>query len=296
MNEEKNTLKPSVENQLEVTPDGQKPEVSKKDGFELNPKYNSVEEQAKAYGEAQKTITQKSQEVAELKKQLDESKMLFETMAQAQKPAVKTTQNEAETSQVEPQKAYQAKLMDLNAKHKAQVKNINNLFQSGQITLAQAVKLKEHLDTKMNDSTKQVLNLANSLQSDISELRKNKAIEGFKAQKPDFFHASERLEVINYLKSASEDLSNEELENVAKLVEKVEAGAIERFKNSQAQDGLANQMNEQAKVRLKSSVDNSSSIGGERVFTKDDIKKMSNKEFRKNEKNIMNQMRNGKIR
>ena len=81
------------------------------------------------------------------------------------------------------------------------------------------------------------------------------------------------------------------------MIEKLENGAIERYLKQSAHEKTLNSENEIAKQRLRANAQNSNFDDVKtRVFTREQIGKMSGAEFAKYEKAIMEQLRKGLIK
>lgn len=123
------------------------------------------------------------------------------------------------------------------------------------------------------------------------------AIEEFSKENPDFFRADGRSEVLNYLKNSSFIVDKDEMNIISQMVEKLEQAAIDRYVKQQAHEKALNDQNEAAKRKLTANAQNSSFSGkSNKVFTREQIGKMSGAEFTKNEPLIMEQLRKGLIR
>ena len=82
-----------------------------------------------------------------------------------------------------------------------------------------------------------------------------------------------------------------------KNVEKLEKSAIEKYLQQQAHEKSLNDENEAAKQRLQANAQNQMfTDDNSRIFTREQIGKMSGAEFAKNEQAIMEQLRKGLIR
>lgn len=121
--------------------------------------------------------------------------------------------------------------------------------------------------------------------------------EAFNIEKPDFFKAEGREDVLNYLKNACIDFDKDEIGIISNMVEKIEKCAIERYVKKLAHDKALNNENEAAKKRLTANAQNTAfSANKNKAFTREQIGKMSSAEFTKNEPLIMEQLRKGQIR
>ena len=93
------------------------------------------------------------------------------------------------------------------------------------------------------------------------------------------------------------DFDNDEIRKISALVEKIENSAVDRYLKQKAREKTMQEENEHAKQRLTSNAQNSGySASGNKIFTREQIGKMSSAEFAKNEKLIMEQLRQGLIK
>ena len=114
---------------------------------------------------------------------------------------------------------------------------------------------------------------------------------------PDFFNKDGRLDVFDYLKNSEIEFDDGEISKISELVEKIENSAIERYLKEKEHEKALNNENEFAKQRLKANAQNTSSDGLKNlVFTREQIGKMSGKEFAKHERAIMDQLKKGLIK
>lgn len=132
-------------------------------------------------------------------------------------------------------------------------------------------------------------------QSEIPAQQQPNPFDLFNQEKPGFFDGESRKAVLDYIKSL--DMDKDEISKIAALVEGVEKGAVDGYLKQSAYDKSLNDENTAAKSRLTSYAQNASSgsdIG--RIFTRADIGSMSDEEFDRNEKLIMEQARQGLIK
>ena len=111
-----------------------------------------------------------------------------------------------------------------------------------------------------------------------------------------FFDMDGRNEVMAYLNNSNMDFDSDEIKKISAIVEKIENSAIDRYLKQKAREKTLQEENEYAKQRLKSNAQNSGyNSPGNKIFTREQIGKMSSAEFAKNEKLIMEQLRQGLI-
>ena len=166
--------------------------------------------------------------------------------------------------------------------------NIQNLVKLGIIEPQQG----QYYMSRLVDST-------NRLKQDKEKqipVRTN-AFEEFNVERPDFFNTDGRSDVLNYLKNACIEFDKDEIGLISNMVEKIEKCAVERYIRQIAHDKALNNENEAAKRRLTANAQNRNfSANKNKVFTREQIGKMSSAEFTKNEALIMEQLRKGQIR
>ena len=119
----------------------------------------------------------------------------------------------------------------------------------------------------------------------------------FEKERANFFTPSGRSEVLEYLKNSNVSFDKDELSLISQLIEKLETSAVDRYLKQIAREKTLNDENEIAKKRLRANAQNSTFDDNKnRVFTREQIGKMSGAEFARNEKAIMEQLRKGLIR
>lgn len=122
-------------------------------------------------------------------------------------------------------------------------------------------------------------------------------IQEFENEHHGFFNRDGRADVLNYLKNSNCSLDKDEVSRISQLIENIERCAVERYLKQTAHDKTLNDENEIAKMRLRANAQNSNFDDTQtRVFTREQIGKMSGAEFAKYEKAIMEQLRKGLIR
>ncbi len=126
---------------------------------------------------------------------------------------------------------------------------------------------------------------------------KKTAFKEFEKENPDFFNLDGRSEILNYLNSEEIQFDKDELSKISKIVEQVEKSAIDRYLKKVAHEQNLERANSQAKEKLKANAQNSTSNAKNLLpFTREQIGKMTSAEFLKNEKLIMEQVKNGLIK
>lgn len=116
----------------------------------------------------------------------------------------------------------------------------------------------------------------------------------FHQERPGFFEAEGRGDVLNYLKNC--DLDKDEIVRIAQLVEGLENSAVDKYLKKSKYEKSLNDENKLAKSKLTAyAQDRGSDNNFTRIFTREDIGRMSGEEFNKNEKLIMDQVKQGLI-
>ena len=118
----------------------------------------------------------------------------------------------------------------------------------------------------------------------------------FERENPGFFKQNGRAKVLEYLNNSNAAFDKDELVQISKIVELLENSAIESYLQKQAHEKSLNDENEAAKQKLRANAQNSNkNEANTRIFTREQIGRMSGAEFAKNERMIMDQLRKGLI-
>lgn len=195
------------------------------------------------------------------------------------------------------------KIQEIERQAKEDVSKVEMLLKSGILNPRQGESLIQQIIKKGYNELQQVDLKSNDnvdVQNEIQEEKqfdKKQAIIEFEKEKPDFFNQEGRLDVFNYIKSGILEFDKQELEHISKLVEKIEQSAIERYIKQAEYEAKLKQTNDEAKSRLSANAQNAKCTSNKQIaFTREQIGKMSSSEFNKNEKLIMEQLRQGLIR
>ncbi len=190
------------------------------------------------------------------------------------------------TLEKQPNDAEKYKQMAVN-----DINTINNLVQAGVMTQEQGQNLMNFVTQKAFEKYTSVLTPPQ--QEQMSEVV-NKVQPPIM---PDFFNRIGRIDVYDYLKNSNVDFDDDEISKISALVEKIENSAVQRFLEKQEHEKALNSVNESAKQRLRANAQNNTSAGLKNlVFTREQIGKMSGKEFAKHEHAIMEQLKKGLIK
>lgn len=214
----------------------------------------------------------------------------------------KGTDSEAKESNIKAQieEKLDTKIEENEKNHKLRndfKENLNalqNLLNSGLVNQQQGQNLLNHIiRTALDSNTKQ----PTLEEKPKTTFDKNSAFKEFEKEKPEFFSAEGRSDLLNYLKSDEIIFDKDELSKIAKIVEQVEKSAIDRYLKKVAHDENLEKSNSEAKQRLKANAQKSQSGGKQTLsFTREQIGKMTTDEFMKNEKAIMDQLKKGLIK
>ena len=185
----------------------------------------------------------------------------------------------------------------------ADVQNVNNLVQKGIITQKQG----QYLLAQLAGKAQQINEYKNNLQSmtnapaqtaattSMPQFAETNQIEMFNKLRPGFFDEEGRGDLRNYLNGYRMD--KDEMLRIAALVEGLEDSAVNRYLKKSAYDKSLNAENEIAKRKLTAYAQNSpTNSKNNRIFTREEIGKMSGDEFARNEKLIMDQVKQGLLK
>lgn len=185
----------------------------------------------------------------------------------------------------------------------ADVQNVNNLVQKGIITQKQG----QYLLAQLAGKAQQINEYKNNLQSmtnapaqtaattSMPQFAETNQIEMFNKLRPGFFDEEGRGDLRNYLNGYRMD--KDEMLRIAVLVEGLEDSAVNRYLKKSAYDKSLNAENEIAKRKLTAYAQNSpTNSKNNRIFTREEIGRMSGDEFARNEKLIMDQVKQGLLK
>ena len=207
--------------------------------------------------------------------------------------------NGISSSAVYPQINYTDAITKLEQSVRADAQKLMLLQQQGLVSQNQA----QYIINKLIETQNQIellkqnmsLNSAFTNQQPIPAEENQTPFDLFNKEKPDFFSKAGRCDVLNYIKNL--DMDKDEILKIADLVEKIEKTAIEGYLKQSAHDKTLNDENTAAKSKLTSYVQNAKYDGNNnRVFTREDIGRMSGDEFAKNERLILEQVKQGLIK
>lgn len=173
------------------------------------------------------------------------------------------------------------------------IATVESLMKAGIINPAQG----QHLTNYILNKAQEVLVNQSSNAATTSQTGVTSGIDEFVKEKPDFFKTNARAQVLDYLKNSDAGFDKDGIMQISKLVEALEQGAVSGYLQQLAHEKSLNDENAAAKQRLTANAQNQNSTeNNTRIFTREQIGKMSGAEFAKNEKAIMEQLKKGLIR
>jgi len=225
----------------------------------------------------------------------------FPSNAEDQMPAYAQAQNYDMTNpainEQQPQAALNVGTPD-NSSYVQQIAmrdlaTIESLTQAGILNPAQG----QHLANYILNKAQEVLVNQSSPAAIQSQSGSPTGIDEFVKERPDFFKTDARAQVLDYLKNSNAGFDKDGIMQISQLVEALEKGAVDGYLQKMAHEKSLNDENEAAKQRLTANAQNQNSTDNNtRIFTREQIGKMSGAEFAQNEKAIMEQLRKGLIR
>lgn len=207
--------------------------------------------------------------------------------------------NNIPSSAVTPQMNYTDIVSQLEQAIATDTLRLQTMLQQGVITKQQGQYLMAQLAKRANEINmcKNSVPFPNQAQTQQPQAQQNQMspLETFTAQNPDFFNAGGRSAVLDYIKNYN--LDKDEISQVAKIVEQLENSAVDSYLKKSAHEKSLNDENSAAKSKLNAYAQNSTGNSNmNRIFTREDIGKMTSEEFTKNEKLIMDQVKQGLIK
>ncbi len=184
----------------------------------------------------------------------------------------------------------------------ADVNRVQELVQNNVITQEQGQYLYNQLLKKAqlinNYKLAQQSNVSPAIQAeapDEEDVPEESPMDLFNKERPGFFEASGRGDILNYIKDF--DMDKDEIVKIAQLIEALEHSAVDNYLKKSEYEKSLNDENAIAKSRLSAYAQKPASDGNMvKVFTREEIGKMSGKEFTHNEDAIMAQLKKGLIK
>ena len=177
---------------------------------------------------------------------------------------------------------------------------VQNLLKKGIITSEQGRCLILNLANTGNEikKYKDSINLAQnnaSIENSNNEISEENYLDLFNKENPDFFSGDGRTAVLNYIKDLKMD--KDEINKIAEIVKGLESCAIDNYLKKTAHEKSLNDENLAARSKLTAYAQTANSGNTlDRIFTRDDIGKMSGDEFNKAEKIILEQVKKGLVK
>ena len=208
----------------------------------------------------------------------------------------------AVSPQTEPDIGYKDIFYQLEQLIEADADRVQELVQNNVITQEQGHYLYNQLLKKAQLINKYKLaqqgNVSAASQAeepDEEEIPEESPMDLFNKERPGFFEAAGRGDILNYIKGF--DMDKDEIVKIAQLVEALEHSAVDNYLKKSEYEKSLNDENAIAKSRLSAYAQNPASDGNlVKVFTREELGKMSGKEFTKNEDAIMAQLKKGLIK
>lgn len=184
----------------------------------------------------------------------------------------------------------------------ADVNRVQELVQNNVITQEQG----QYLYNQLLKKAQLINNYRLAQQSTVSPAAQTEApdeedvpeespMDLFNKERPGFFEASGRGDILNYIKDF--DMDKDEIVKIAQLIEALEHSAVDNYLKKSEYEKSLNDENAIAKSRLSAYAQKPASDGNMvKVFTREEIGKMSGKEFTQNEDAIMAQLKKGLIK
>ena len=201
--------------------------------------------------------------------------------------------NNISSSAVTPQMNYTDIVSQLEQAIATDTLRLQTMLQQGVITKQQGQYLMAQLAKRANEINmcKNSVPFPNQAQTQ----NQMSPLETFTEQNPEFFNVGGRNAVLDYIKNYN--LDKDEISQVAKIVEQLENSAVNSYLKKSAHEKSLNDENSAAKSKLNAYAQNSTGNSNmNRIFTREDIGKMTSEEFTKNEKLIMDQVKQGLIK
>lgn len=200
----------------------------------------------------------------------------------------------------EPKVQPQAQALDENSVKQIVAQDllkIDNLMRLGLANPIQAQNLKQQVLKNAFDTVVQQKRLEQSLPPSAGPSPdRSQVFSEFEKENSEFF--SQRKEILEYLNSDRIVVDKDELKKISKMVEIVEKNAIDRYLKKASYEKNLQSQNQLAKQKLTANAQSSqfSDKNFGRIFTREQIGKLSGAEFAKYESVIMAQLKKGLIK
>ncbi|OLA94572.1 MAG: hypothetical protein BHW64_03085 [Candidatus Melainabacteria bacterium LEY3_CP_29_8] len=149
-----------------------------------------------------------------------------------------------------------------------------------------------NLNQQQNQSPQQNVDMLQNVQTQTQQTPLNivELLKQFEASNTDFFKKPSRQSVKEYLQNNIDEMTPSH----SKLVTTIETGAVDDYVNQMNHQKQLENANKEAISKMNTNVANTSNLSNNllnKVFTREDVKKMSTDEFLANEAQIMAQLR-----
>ncbi|MDD3151047.1 MAG: hypothetical protein PHV68_09495 [Candidatus Gastranaerophilales bacterium] len=173
---------------------------------------------------------------------------------------------------------------------KEDCKKIATMLKNGKIDQNKAKELLSKIESSLKSKIENLDKNFNAYSDEILEKVNSSVVNSFTKKYPDFNNIPNINELLDYIKSARGTVNPQDLEFMMNFISKLSPQA--------SPDENLNDLNQKDISKLTSSVNApAANLGIEnKVFTREDIKKMSPDEFKKYEKIIFEQMANGLLK
>ncbi len=203
--------------------------------------------------------------------------------------------------QANPMNGYNDTFYQMEQAIGAEVQKVSSLMQQGTITqtqgqylLAQLARKAQQINMYKAAQQQQAPNM-NAPEMNPQSLPAQNPMDLFNQERPGFFDAEGRGDVLNYIKGY--DMDKDEILRISQLVENLENSAVDKYLKKSAHEKSLNDENALAKSKLTAYAQSSPSVNNfNRIYTREQIGRMSGDEFSRNEKMIMEQLRQGLIK
>lgn len=291
-----------IEAQTEFEPLDEKSNEKSKTENEVNTENPEKAEETEETGETIGNDLSKKDDLIEKDQDL-EQKILQEVMKKLKDKSQKDAKDKQFYEMNNQKKLAEEKItknMMLKNALNMDMQKIENFARQGLITAQQGQNLKNLVikrafDKYLENGIQTIQPKKEEIFVPENEYNFERVMNEFQKEKPRFFEGEGRKDVLEYIKSSN--LGKDEMKKISELVESVEKNAIDRYVKKTDYEKKLQKSNDEAKQKLKANAQTqgfSDTLG--RLFTRNQIGKMTSAEFVKNEKEIMSQLRKGLIK
>ena len=153
-----------------------------------------------------------------------------------------------------------------------------------------------NLNQQQNQIPQQNVDMLQNVQTQTQQTPLNiiELLKQFEANNTDFFKRPSRQSLREYLETNIDEMTPSQIEAISKLVTTIETGAVDDYVNQMNHQKQLENANKEAISKMNTNVANTSNMSNNllnKVFTREDVKKMSTDEFLANEAQILAQLR-----